>query len=141
MSLRARYNSPNLCELIIHQQDVRRALGIERAVPAEQVAWPLDYAMTRVGNIQAGGRPRGRAAGLRLVATDIGWSTGSGPDVSGPGEALLLASTGRTIAAHDLAGPGVDALMTRTRRGNRTTTLSFPQRVGVEGLEPPTPSM
>lgn len=51
---------------------------------------------------------RKEARGLRLVATDIDWATGAGPEVHGPGEALLLAVAGRRPAFDDLAGPGLD---------------------------------
>ena len=32
------------------------------------------------------------------MATDLDWSLGSGPEVRGPGEALLLAAVGRGAA-------------------------------------------
>ena len=53
---------------------------------------------------------RGRTRGLRLVATDIDWSHGGGPEVRGPGEALLMAMAGRGDALKDLSGPGKDEL-------------------------------
>ena len=49
-----------------------------------------------------------RVAGLRLVATDVDWSHGSGPEVSGPGEAILLAASGRPAGLAELDGAGVD---------------------------------
>lgn len=48
--------------------------------------------------------------GLRMVATDIDWSVGTGPEVHGPGEAVLLASAGRSAALADLDGPGTARL-------------------------------
>jgi hypothetical protein len=39
----------------------------------------------------------------RLVATDIDWTRGSGPEVRGPIGALLLLLTGRPEAARDRA--------------------------------------
>ena len=48
--------------------------------------------------------------GPRLEATDLDWATGEGPTVTGPGEAILLAITGRSIA---LDGPGVSTLRQR----------------------------
>ena len=38
-----------------------------------------------------------RIRGLRLRATDVEWAHGRGPEVTGPGEALLMAMTGRSI--------------------------------------------
>jgi hypothetical protein len=54
-----------------------------------------------------------RIAGLTLRATDIPWSFGSGPEVSGPGEALLMAMCGRKVALADLTGDGVAVLRGR----------------------------
>jgi hypothetical protein len=47
-----------------------------------------------------------RARGVRLVATDLDWSHGRGPEVRGNGEALLMAMAGRRAALDDLDGPG-----------------------------------
>ena len=54
-----------------------------------------------------------RAAGLRFTATDITWTHGDGPEVQGPGEALLLALAGRPVALDELTGDGVDTLRSR----------------------------
>lgn len=94
----------------IHHQDIRRALDRPRAVPPERLAriLPLVPGNPRLG---AGRRIRG----LRLRATDLEWTHGEGPEVTGPGEALLLAMTGRPAALADLAGPGVATLADRVR--------------------------
>ena len=57
-----------------------------------------------------------RAHGLRLVASDAAWRAGSGPEVSGPVEALVMAVTGRPAALCDLTGDGVTHLADRIRR-------------------------
>jgi hypothetical protein len=54
-----------------------------------------------------------RAHGLRLVATDVEWTWGDGPEVRGTGEALLVALTGRPAALDDLTGDGVPSLRSR----------------------------
>jgi uncharacterized protein (TIGR03083 family) len=89
----------------IHHQDIRRALNRPRVVPPDRLAriLPLVPGNPRLG---AGRRIRG----LRLRATDVEWTHGAGPDVTGPGEALLLAMTGRPAALADLDGPGVAKL-------------------------------
>jgi uncharacterized protein (TIGR03083 family) len=89
----------------IHHQDIRRALNRPRVVPPDRLAriLPLVPSNPRLG---AGLRIRG----LRLRATDVEWTHGDGPDVTGPGEALLLAMTGRPAALADLDGPGVAKL-------------------------------
>nr|MDT0522990.1 hypothetical protein [Streptomyces sp. DSM 41633] len=54
-----------------------------------------------------------RIKGLRLRANDIEWAHGSGPEVTGTGEALLLAMTGRRQAAEELSGEGATTLLAR----------------------------
>jgi hypothetical protein len=53
---------------------------------------------------------RKRIKGLRLVATDVDWSHGEGPELRGPAEALILASLGRSAALAELEGAGSAAL-------------------------------
>ncbi len=92
----------------IHHQDIRRALKLPRTVPPERLRRVLQ--LTR-GNPRLG--VTRRIKGLQLRATDIEWATGSGPEVIGPGEALLMAMTGRPDALADLSGPGQPALAAR----------------------------
>ncbi|WNG87095.1 maleylpyruvate isomerase family mycothiol-dependent enzyme [Mycobacterium sp. ITM-2016-00317] len=95
-----------LIECVIHQQDIRRPLGLDRDVPEDALRASLTYA--RVSPVIGGAR---RTRGVRLVATDIDWAAGRGPEVRGPGEALLLAMTGRIDAiGAELAGEGVSKL-------------------------------
>ena len=102
-----------LVECLIHQQDVRRALGEPRAIPEERLRVSLDFA--RISPVIAGAR---RTRGVRLVATDVSWAAGSGPDVRGPAETLLFAMTGRIANVHDeLRGDGVAILESRHLRG------------------------
>ncbi len=110
-------NRVNLGELVIHQQDVRRPLGLTRSIPAERVRGILDYCMTRSGSASLVPGVRKRIDGLRLVATDMEWSAGQGPEVSGPAEALLMAANGRDAALGDLQGAGVATLASRMAPG------------------------
>ena len=57
--------------------------------------------------------PRGRLDGLRLEATDAPWSSGTGPLVAGPAEALALSLTGRPVLLDALRGNGVPTLRER----------------------------
>ena len=95
----------------IHHQDIRRALGRPRTVPVDRLQriLPLVPNNPRLG---AGRRIRG----LRLAATDIDWQHGSGPEVNGTAEALLLAMTGRQAAVGELSGPGQPTLAARVAR-------------------------
>lgn len=95
----------------IHHQDIRRPLGQPRAIPADRLRRVLEL----VPNNPRLGAGR-RIKGLRLRATDIDWTHGSGPGVTGPGEALLMAMAGRPAAVADLSGPGCPTLAERVGR-------------------------
>jgi len=97
-----------LTDNMIHQQDIRRPLGLARTIPAERLSAALDfvrYSPTIRGAL--------RVRGVRLVATDSDWSYGKGPVVQGQGEALLMVMAGRAAALSELDGPGVGTLATR----------------------------
>jgi uncharacterized protein (TIGR03083 family) len=92
----------------IHHQDIRRTLGRPRTVPEDRLRRVLGLVP---GNPRLGAGRRIR--GLRLRATDIDWAHGRGPEVTGPGEALLMAMAGRPAALADLGGPGLPTLARR----------------------------
>jgi uncharacterized protein (TIGR03083 family) len=97
-----------LVDGLIHHQDIRRPLGLPRTVPAERLRPALDFARF-APPIRAFWRIRG----LRLVASDLDWTSGRGPEVHGPGEALLMAMAGRRGVVEELTGPGRDTLAAR----------------------------
>jgi uncharacterized protein (TIGR03083 family) len=92
----------------IHHQDIRRPLGLTREIPAERLLCVLDFART-APTIGA----KKRIKGLTLAATDLDWSTGSGPVVEGPAESLLMALAGRRGVVGELSGPGQPVLAER----------------------------
>jgi uncharacterized protein (TIGR03083 family) len=94
-----------LTDGMIHQQDVRRPLGRSREIPADRLIAALDMAKT-APTIGAAKRIRG----LKLTATDIEWTTGDGSEITGTGEALLMAIAGRRGITAELSGPGVGTL-------------------------------
>lgn len=98
-----------LGEILVHAEDIRRALGITRAYPVDQ--------LTRATAFYARSQPivggRDRVAELTLKATDADFSVGSGPVVEGPAVSLLLATSGRKGALDELSGPGVETLRAR----------------------------
>ena len=98
-----------LGETLVHAEDIRRPLGITHQYPADAVGQVADF--YRGSNLIIGGKKR--AAGLTLKATDSDWSAGDGPEVSGPGNSLLLAIAGRPAALDDLSGDGVAVLRER----------------------------
>lgn len=98
-----------LTDTVVHQQDIRRPLGMARALPEER-------AIAVAEGLKKTGFPFGtkkRIAGLRLTATDADWSTGDGPEVSGSLEALVMAMANRPAALADLKGEGLDTLTAR----------------------------
>ena len=102
----------NLGELIVHQQDVRRPLGLTRVIAPDRLAWALSYSVSPYGGsyVGLGCGSYKRTRNLHLIAPDIGWSGGQGLQIRGPGEAILMAINGRGDALNDLEGPGVEAL-------------------------------
>jgi uncharacterized protein (TIGR03083 family) len=103
----------NTCELVIHQEDVRRPLTRPRTYPEATLRSCLEFATSPFGNVGVADSLRRRGRALRLVATDLDWSTGSGPEVTGTGEALLLAIAGRGVAMQALTGSGAPILAAR----------------------------
>ena len=98
-----------LGEAVIHSADIRRPLGISREYPEEALTRVADF--FKGSNLLIGAKRR--IAGLALRATDTGWSTGSGPEVTGPHLSLALAMTGRSAALADLSGEGLATLRSR----------------------------
>ena len=90
-----------LTDGMVHQQDIRRSIGLPRTIDPERLRTALNFA-----RFAPTIRGAWRARGVRLVASDLDWSHGRGPEVRGPGEALLMAMAGRRAALDDLDGPG-----------------------------------
>jgi uncharacterized protein (TIGR03083 family) len=98
-----------LAETLIHHQDIRRALGRPRRIPAERLLPVLRLAMI-APDIAGPWRIRG----IHLAATDLPFTAGAGPQVRGPAEALLMAIAGRRGVISELSGPGQSKLARRT---------------------------
>lgn len=99
-------NDTWLGEVIVHSEDIRRALGIRHAYPIDAAVQVANF--YKNSNLLIGAKTR--IAGVKLRATDANWSNGDGPEASGPIVSLVLAMTGRTAALDDLAGDGVAML-------------------------------
>lgn len=96
-----------LFDVLVHAQDIAVPLGLELDTPPEAAR---DGA-TRVWSMGWPFWAKRHLRGLRLTATDVDWSVGSGADVRGPIQALLLLVTGRTAtAAPRLSGEGTAQL-------------------------------
>jgi uncharacterized protein (TIGR03083 family) len=90
-------------DILVHTQDIAMPLGME-------VPMPLDSAHAAAEHISRAGWPfyvKRRFSGVRLVADDVAFEFGSGPEVRGPVSALLLLMSGRGAAvASKLSGDG-----------------------------------
>ncbi|MGH3860226.1 maleylpyruvate isomerase family mycothiol-dependent enzyme [Actinokineospora sp.] len=98
-----------LGEAVVHGEDIRRPLGVRRDYPVATLTRLADYYQGSDLVVLA----KGRIGGLRLVAADGPFATGSGPLVSGATLALIMAMTGRTLYCEELDGDGVAVLRER----------------------------
>ncbi|MGI9147492.1 MAG: maleylpyruvate isomerase family mycothiol-dependent enzyme [Chloroflexota bacterium] len=98
-----------LGEVLVHSEDIRRALGIKHVYPTGAAVQVADF--YKNSNLLIGAKTR--IAGLKLRATDTDWTHGVGPEVSGPTLSLVLAMTGRKAALDDLTGDGLMVLQSR----------------------------
>lgn len=107
-----------LADTLVHELDITRPLGIARTLPAEPLRLALDF-LVHLRPLRTGPAPtmvpRGLLNGLRLQATDLDWQAGCGAEVTGRGDDLLLAMTGRATAARGLTGAGTALLRQRLR--------------------------
>ena len=96
-------------DVFVHHHDIALPLG--RSVPLDPVRlrWMAD-------GLVGTGKPIGGAArveGLRLIASDIDWHYGTGPEVTGPAAAIILAGCGRRALDDELSGDGLVQLQRR----------------------------
>lgn len=97
------------CDIAIHTQDIRRALGMSETPSDAVVVEALNFCTSHPkGKMMV---PKDDIAGLRLEATDVDWSWGEGKLVSGPAEAILMGINRRDTRS-DLTGDGVADLPT-----------------------------
>ncbi len=94
-------------DFLLHRLDITVPLGLTSA--------PAPAAWHEVLGFLSSARARrsfigGELPALSYRATDVDWSTGSGPEVSAPAEVLALAMTRRPYRLDELSGPGADTL-------------------------------
>ncbi|HET6810411.1 MAG TPA: maleylpyruvate isomerase family mycothiol-dependent enzyme [Acidimicrobiales bacterium] len=102
--------SAGFLDHLVHNEDIRRPTGHRRQVPEDRLRRALSLVRTEGSPMWS---PKKKVSGLRLQATDIDWSEGEGPVVSGPGESIVMAASGRRAALGELEGDGVDRLRAR----------------------------
>lgn len=88
---------------LIHHQDILRPLGRTRTIAPERLGVALDV-MPSVGGFV---KSKQQMVGLRWTATDVDWHTGTGPEVKGPAESLILLASGRPAPLGEVSGDGV----------------------------------
>ena len=96
-----------LMDLFIHRLDCLVPLGIPTDRPLAPWRTILDFLVEPGTQRLFTKRP---LTGVTLVATDVDWSHGSGPQVDGTAETLGLALTRRRAGLAGLSGPGTDVL-------------------------------
>ena len=99
-----------LGETLVHAEDIRRPLGITHDYSVDAAIRLADFYTAlqpahRVEEARRGSDPP--------RATDAEWSSGSGPEVTGPAMAIVMTMTGRTVALDELAGDGLETLRAR----------------------------
>ena len=90
----------HLAEYVIHQQDIRRPLGLARQVPARRLEAAL-RGLTKLPGVRWSAWRQLRSR--RWEATDIDWSAGRGNTVGAPGETILMVLAGRSTLAAEQA--------------------------------------
>ena len=90
-----------VADAAVHTLDVRRPLGLTEPLDSTVLAMALEFS---VGELA-----KKNESAVRFVANDMDWSAGTGPEVHGTGEALLLALNNRDVSA-ELEGDGVELL-------------------------------
>jgi len=98
-----------LGEVMVHGEDIRRAVGARGEHPSEHLTTLAEYYKKTGAPLRA----KKRLEGLKLQATDVDWSSGEGPEVRGPCMSLILGMVGRADALADCEGDGVSTLKSR----------------------------
>ena len=116
--LRARVTTTNkppapvmtmLGEVVVHSDDIRRPLGLHNDSSPDVLIACLE--MYKNASFPVGTKKR--IDGLRLVATDVDWSHGAGPEVTGPAMPMVMVMTGRAAGLDELGGEGMITLRNR----------------------------
>jgi uncharacterized protein (TIGR03083 family) len=95
-----------LVDVLVHSVDALRPIGLDVDAPPADAVPALD-ALWRSGRMIVHAAPQ---RSRRLVATDLDWSRGTGPEVRGKGIDLLLLIANRRQVLPDLEGPGLAGL-------------------------------
>lgn len=97
-------------DAFVHHHDIAIPLGKDVPSDSQRLRWMADGMVAARRPLDSGGAVKG----LRLLATDIDWHYGTGPEVRGPAAALILAACGRRALDDQLDGDGVAELIRRS---------------------------
>ncbi|MFD7549020.1 maleylpyruvate isomerase family mycothiol-dependent enzyme [Streptomyces sp. NPDC059578] len=84
---------------VVHGLDITVALGLDREVPHQRLRPLLERVTVKSGRFFGAD-----LTGVRLVADDLDWSFGTGPELVGPAQELLLVAFGRKVPGARLRG-------------------------------------
>jgi uncharacterized protein (TIGR03083 family) len=110
IGLPSKESPAGLGELVVHAEDIRRPLGLRHEPDAEGLLAVARFFAAKDFAVNS----RSLVKGLRLIATDADFRSGSGPEVGGPLLSLVMAMAGRPAVLDDLNGEGVPVLSRRT---------------------------
>ena len=96
-----------LTDVLVHREDIAVPLGLPQDRPPESWRHALDFLTS--AKARPVFTPR-RLPDVRLVASDVDWSVGSGDEAVAPAAVLGVTLTGRTALLDRLDGPGAPAL-------------------------------
>lgn len=94
-----------LLDALVHTQDILRPLGLRHDMSPEAAAVAADRA-----RLHARLMGWGASRKVRMVATDVNWTRGTGPDVRAPMQELLMLATGRAPDPSLTSGEGLALL-------------------------------
>lgn len=95
-----------LIDALLHHQDIARPLGRTRTMAPEAAVVAADRVRWLAPLMGTGRLLRS----VRLVATDIEWSHGKGPTITGPIQELLMIASGRAPDLTLVTGEGIQEL-------------------------------
>lgn len=95
-----------LVDALVHHQDIARPLGLRHDMAPDAAAVAAD----RVRRLSFLMGTRRLVGSVRMVATDIDWTRGSGPTVEGPMQELLMLCAGRVPDPALTSGDGLARL-------------------------------
>lgn len=98
-----------LGEVVVHAQDIRQPLGIEREPSVEALTRAAEFFAAKDFAVNS----KTLVAGLELRAEDGPFGAGEGPLVMGRTLPLVMAMAGRSAYLDELDGPGLETLRER----------------------------